>query len=208
MLKKLDKLYNKILNECICNPQNLDLEIGYWFAPETPFQIKEDMLINGGSLFDYPASWAGKVKEILSENEMIYEVCGKYLENDKFGNFRGIRCKPFLIKYTLTPGESYFIYDNEDPHCEWLKTLFNNIENDNIETEDGECCGGGDAGLTTNAVFGSGSSAGDSLVQNSEKDPNGPGITTHDMRAMYALSLNPKKKKVPTFKRVNIKKNM
>lgn len=91
--------------------------------------------------------------------------------------------------------------------------IFSKIQepNEDIETEDGEGCGvaTGGAGLTTNSVFGSGNTAGDSLVH-SEKDPNGPGITTADMKAMYTLSLNPKTKKprknYPVFKRIKILK--
>jgi hypothetical protein len=183
------------------------------------------MLVDGGFAFNDQGSWAGKVKEILSEDEIIYEVCGKYFEREEnvnldinnsvlanVSNFCGIRCKPFLIRYKLTPGESYYICDKVDPHCKWLTVLFNNIENDNLETEEGECgavaSAGTGAGITTNSVFGSGNSAGESLIHG-EKDPSSPGITTHDLKAMYTLSLNPRTKKpkkgYPVFKRKTIK---
>lgn len=219
-LKKFNEYCKKIISECNTSLFDKKLYKDHWFAPKTLFKITKDMLVDKGFEFKDLGSWAGQVKEILSEDEIIYEVCAKYFENpinigniflknvepQSYSNFCRIRCKPFLIKYKLIPGNSYYICDKADPNCKWLETKFElNDPNDEIKTEDGECCDGG-AGITTNSVFGSGNSSGDSIVQNSHKDPNGPGITTHDIRAIYTLSLNPKTKKLkknyPVFKRV------
>lgn len=221
MLKKFNELCDKIICECNTSLFNKKLYEEHWFAPKEPFKITEDMLVDQGFAFNDLGSWAGKIKEILSDDEIIYEVCAKYFERPAnnsniltnvepqmtYANFCRIRCKPFLIKYKLTPGNSYYICDKVDPNCKWLEVVFNGNELGNdIETEDGECCGS-DAGITTNSVFGSGNTASDSLL-NTEKDPNGPGITTADMKAMYTLSLNPKTKKpkrdYPVFKRTKI----
>ncbi len=217
MLKKLDKLYNKILNECICNPQNLDLEIGYWFAPKKPFQITSDMVLDKGYYTDDCCPYAGRVSDILSNDEIVYEIYGTYSDS-----YNGLNSFPIIVKYKLIPNEQYYVLIDDGTNLgkeKWKETTFKPIEvNDEVETEDGEgcaACAGGDgaaagdggAGITTNTVFGSGDSAGESIVH-SQKDPNGPGITTADLKAMYTLSLNPRKKKVPVFKRVNIKKYM
>lgn len=219
-MKKFDEVYSKIIRECNTSLFNKKLYENHWFAPCIPFQITKDMLIDDGYPFKDIGNWAGKVIEILSEDEIIYEVCGKYFEREEninldinnsvlanISNFCGIRCKPFQIRYKLKPGESYYICDKINPHCKWLEVLYNLEEpNNEIETEEGECAGDiGGAGITTNSVFGSGNSCGDSIIQNSHKDPNGPGITTHDMRAMYTLHLDPKKSKnYPVFKRKKI----
>lgn len=218
-MSKFNKLYEKVISECNKSLFEKRLTEGHMFAPETPFKITDDMLIDGGFAFNDLGNWAGKVIEILSDDEMIYEICGKYFENLKTipgvgesvcSNFLKIRCKPFKIKYKLTPGNSYFICDKVDPKCQWLKVSFKNNELGNdISTEEGECCVAGNsaAGITTNSVFGSGNSAGESLIRG-EKDPNSTGITTHDLKAMYTLSLNPKTKKpkkdYPVFKRMKI----
>lgn len=216
-LKKFNEYCEKIISECNTSLFNKKLYEDYWFAPKTPFKITKDMLVDKGFELNDLGSWAGQVKEILSEDEIIYEVCAKYFEREKninldnnsllanISNFCRIRCKPFLIKYKLMPGNSYYICDKVDPNCKWLETKFElNTPNDEIKTEDGEGFGG-EAGITTNSVFGSGNSSCDSVVQNSHKDPNGPGITTHDIRAMYTLHLNPKKpKKYSVFKRKKI----
>lgn len=220
MLKKFNEYCDKIICECNTSLFDKKLHENHWFAPKESFKITEDMLIDDGYPFKDLGSWAGKVKEILSDDEIIYEVWGKYFEREEnvnldinnsllanISNFCRIRCKPFLIKYKLTPGNSYYICDKVDPNCKWLEVVFNRSELENdIETEDGECCGG-DASITTNSVFGSGNTADDSLL-NTEKDPNGPGITTADIKAMYTLSLNPKTKKpkrdYPVFKRTKI----
>lgn len=205
-MKIFNKVFNKIIKECN-NMSIFDkyLEEGYMLSPKKPFQITKDMMINANQCFDEnEENWAGKVIEILSNDELLYEVCGKYI--DKFNK---INNDPFIIKLKLIPGNSYYICNNDDVNCKWIETLFNNPEiGEDIETEDGECCGGdiGGAGITTNSVFGGGNSAGDSVIQNSHKDPNGPGITTHDMRAMYTLHLDPRRsKKYPVFKRKTVK---
>lgn len=205
-MNKFDKLYNKIISECKHPVFNEQPNKEYMFAPKTPFKITEDMLVGDGFVFKDLGSWAGKVKEIISDNEMIYEVCGKYFENCKFGNFHTIRCKPFLIRYKLTPGELYFICDKEDPHCEWDESIFEQLDlESDIETEEGECCGGA-AGITTNSVFGTGNTAGDSVIQDSPEHSEHSGITTHDMKAMYTLHLNPRySKKYPIFRRKRTK---
>jgi hypothetical protein len=219
-MKKFDEVYSKIIRECNTSLFNKKLYENHWFAPCVPFQITKDMLIDDGYPFKDIGNWAGKVIEILSDDEIIYEVWGKYFEREEninldinnsllanISNFCRIRCKPFQIRYKLKPGESYYICDKVDPYCNWLKVLYNLEEpNNEIETEEGECAGDiGGAGITTNSVFGSGNSCGDSVIQNSHKDPNGPGITTHDMRAMYTLHLDPKRSKnYPVFKRKKI----
>lgn len=221
-LKKFNEYCEKIISECTISLFDKKLYENHWFAPKEPFKITEDMLMEQGFAFNDLGSWAGKVKEILSEDEIIYEVCGKYFEKEKninldinnsllanISNFCGIRCRPFQIRYKLKPGNSYYICDKVDPYCKWLEVVFNEKEiGSDIETEDGEGAGDvGGAGITTNSVFGCDGSAFDSLVHG-DKDQNGPGITTHDLKAMYTLSLNPKtkkpKKNYPVFKRKKI----
>jgi hypothetical protein len=118
--------YSKILNSIFDKKLYKD----HWFAPKTPFKITEDMLVDKGFAFKDLGSWAGKVKEILSADEIIYEVCAKYFEspvNDEpqlYANFCRIKCKPFLIRYKLIPGNSYYICDKVDPNCKWLEIKF------------------------------------------------------------------------------------
>ncbi len=118
--------YGKILNSIF----DKKLYVDHWFAPKTPFKITEDMLVDQGFAFKDLGSWAGKVKEILSEDEIIYEICAKYFEspaNDEqqsYSNFCRIKCKPFLIRYKLIPGNSYYICDKVDPNCKWLEIKF------------------------------------------------------------------------------------
>jgi hypothetical protein len=136
-MNKFDKIYSKIITECATSLFNKKLYKEHWFAPKRSFKITEDMLVNPGVAFNVLCSWAGKVKEILSEDEIIYEVCAKYFErpaNDDniltnvdpqlYGNFCRITCKPVLIRYKLKPGESYYICDKVDPHCKWLEVKF------------------------------------------------------------------------------------
>ena len=123
--------YSKILKSLF----NKKLYVDHWFAPKEPFKITEDMVMGQGFAFKDLGSWAGKVKEILSDDEIIYEVCAKYFERpannlltnvepQPYANFCTIRCKPFLIKYKLIPGNSYYICDKVDPHCKWLEVKF------------------------------------------------------------------------------------
>ena len=136
-LKKFNEYCEKIINECNTSLFNKKLYKNHWFAPKEPFKITEDMLVDQGFVFNDLGSWAGKVKEILSDNEIIYEVCAKYFERpaangnlltnvepQSYANFCTIRCKPFLIKYKLIPGNSYYICDKVDPHCKWLEVKF------------------------------------------------------------------------------------
>jgi hypothetical protein len=135
-LKKFNAYCEKIISECNTSLFNKKLYVDHWFAPKEPFKITEDMLIEQGFAFKDLGSWAGKVKEILSEDEIIYEVCAKYFERpdnsnlltnvepQPYANFCTIRCKPFLIKYKLLPGNSYYICDKVDPHCKWLEVKF------------------------------------------------------------------------------------
>jgi hypothetical protein len=140
-MNKFDVIYNNIISENKLSLFNKKLYENHWFAPKEPFKITEDMLIDQGFAFKDLGSWAGKVIEILSEDEIIYEVCGKYFEREEninldinnsvlanISNFCGIRCKPFQIRYKLTPGESYYICDKVDPHCKWLEIEFNENE--------------------------------------------------------------------------------
>lgn len=226
-LQKFNELCNKIITECAENQSFAILLPGHLFAPKTPFEITDDMYISG-AICKSEAPWAGRVKEIISNNELIYEVTGNYSERmiptfdenvpyamQGYNAFRG---PSTTIKYKLEPGEHYYVCDKDCPAYEtgkWCEVIYQTPEpNEDVETEDGEGCacvvGGGEsggAGITTNSVFGSGNTAGDSIVH-SEKDPNGPGITTADMKAMYTLSLNPKtkkpKKNYPVFKRVKV----
>jgi hypothetical protein len=118
--------YSKILKSLF----NKKLYENHWFAPKRSFKITEDMLIDQGFAFNDLGSWAGKVKEILFADEIIYEVCAKYFEspvNDEpqlYSNFCRIKCKPFLIRYKLIPGNSYYICDKVDPNCKWLEIKF------------------------------------------------------------------------------------
>ena len=225
-LKKFNELCNKIISESTISESYAILLPGHLFAPVKPFHITKDMLVGPGFCFVGEDTYAGRVKDILSNNEIIYEVSGNYSKrlvptfDEKVPyaqqGYNGIRCKSFLIKYKLEPGEHYYVCDKSNPPYEtgeWCEVIYQTPEpNEDVETEDGEGCacvvGGGEsngAGITTNSVFGNGNSAGDSVVH-SKKDPNGPGITTADMKAMYTLSLNPKtkkpKKNYPIFKRI------
>jgi hypothetical protein len=92
-----------------------------------------------------------------------------------------------------------------------IKSCTNKNKQDDDEeiSEDGECgasvacdSSASSAGLTTNSVFGSGDSAFDSIYVDSEKDPDAPGLTTHDLKELYTPSINRKKyKDYPLFKR-------
>lgn len=227
-LQKFNELCNKIITECCNNNiQNKELHIGCLFAPKTPFEINKDNYISGG-LYKGEDWYAGRVTDILSDDEIVYEITGNYskrmipklesLDEYEMAGYQGFRGPSVIIKYKLIPGEIYYICDSDIPAYEtdeWDETVFKPVEtlNNDIETEEGEGCActvsGGDsgAGITTNSVFGCGNTAGDSVVH-SEKDSNGPGITTADMKAMYTLSLNPKTKKprknYPVFKRIKI----
>lgn len=215
-MNKFDKVYNKIITECNNSLFNKRLYEGHKFAPESPFEITEENYVSG-AMYKGSDVYGGCVEKILSNDEFILKITGRYSEQmipklcgnpdeyemDGWSTFRG---PATYVKYKLIPGESYYICDKVDPHCKWLKVLFKNSEiNDDIETEDGECCGGdasGGAGITTNSVFGSGNTAGDSLIQDSPDHSEHSGITTHDMKAMYTLHLNPRySKKYPVFKR-------
>ena len=221
-LQKFDELYNKIINECVKTKKRSEYKSfatllpGHLFAPKVPFEITDDMYISG-AICKNKTSWAGIVKEILSNNELIYEITGNYSErmvptfDEKMPyamqGYNAFRGPSTTIRYKLIPGETYYICDKDLPAYEtgkWCEVIYQMTEpNKNIETEDGEGAGDvGGAGITTNSVFGCDGSAFDSLVHG-DKDPNGPGITTHDLKAMYTLSLNPKrsKKKYPIFKR-------
>ena len=137
-LKKFNEYCEKIISECTTSLFNKKLYENHWFAPKTPFKITEDMLVDQGFAFNDLGSWAGKVKEILSEDEIIYEVCAKYFESPAnngniltnvepqttYANFCRIKCKPFQIRYKLKPGESYYICDKVDPYCKWLEVKF------------------------------------------------------------------------------------
>jgi hypothetical protein len=141
-MNKFNEVYNKIITECVTSLFNKKLYENHWFAPKEPFKITEDMLMDQGFAFNDLGSWAGKVKEILSDDEIVYEVCAKYFEKpanniltniepQPYANFCRIRCKPFLIKYKLTPGNSYYICDKVDPNCKWLEVVFNENEIEN-----------------------------------------------------------------------------
>ena len=59
-----------------------------------------------------------------------------------------------------------------------------------LENEDelnNECA---DAGLTTNAVFGSGNTSTNSLMNNVQKTENSPGVSIANVKEMYVPSLN------------------
>lgn len=231
MLKKFNELCNKIITECCNNNiQNKELNIGCLFAPKTPFEINDNNFISG-ALYKGEDWYAGRIIDILSDDEIVYEITGNYskrmvpkLENlneYEMAGYQGFRGPSTIVKYKLIPGEIYYICDSDIPAyetSEWDEAIFKPVEtlNNDVETEDGEGCAcaisGGDAdgvaGITTNSVFGCGNTAGNSVVH-SEKDLNGPGITTADMKAMYTLSLNPRTKKprknYPVFKRIKVK---
>lgn len=229
-LQKFNELCNKIITECCNNNiQNKELNIGCLFAPKTPFEINKDNYISG-ALYKGEDWYAGRVQEILSNDEIIYKITGNYskrmipkLENlNKYemAGYQGFRGPSTIVKYKLIPGEIYYICDSDMPPYEtgeWDETIFKPAQslNNDVETEDGEGCAcavsSRDVGaeITTNSVFECGNMAGDSLVH-AEKDLNGPGITKVDMKAMYTLSLNPRtkkpKKNYPVFKRMKIVK--
>ena len=111
MLKKLDELYNKIVSESIINLPKLYLEKGYFFAPKTPFQITSDMMVDLGTYDEEARPYAGKVTDILSNNEIIYEIIGTYSDDAKF---KGLNNFPIIIKYTLSPNEQYYVFTNDE----------------------------------------------------------------------------------------------
>lgn len=64
------------------------------------------------------------------------------------------------------------------------KNLLKGTQQDEPTNEEGECCDGGSAGLTSNAVFGPPGNY-DSLVQPKEKTTDDPGMTTSDISQLY-----------------------
>ena len=82
-MKKFDQLYLKIISECNTSLFNKKLYKNHWFAPKEPFKITEDMLIDDGYPFKDIGNWAGKVIEILSDDEIIYEVWVNTLKEKK-----------------------------------------------------------------------------------------------------------------------------
>lgn len=112
------------------------LYIDCWFAPQKPFKITEDMLLDKDREvpFKYENTWSGQVVKIISDDELILKIVGSYSEMmiptfDKkvpfamkgFDRFRGF---PFTIKYRLTPGDNYFISDKVEPTGKWLQVTF------------------------------------------------------------------------------------
>ena len=76
-LKKFNEYCEKIISECNTSLFNKKLYEDHWFAPKTPFKITKDMLVDKGFELKDLGSWAGQVKEILSEDEIIYEVVNR-----------------------------------------------------------------------------------------------------------------------------------
>ena len=141
-MNKFNKLYKSIISEQYSNTKlnktlfNGRLLVGHLFAPKTPFKITDDMYISG-AICKSEAPWAGRVKEIISDNELIYEVTGNYSErmiptfDEKtpyaMQGYNAFRGPSTTIKYKLIPGETYYICDKDLPAYEtgkWLEITF------------------------------------------------------------------------------------
>ena len=122
--------YTKILNSIFDN----NLKVGSLFAPKKPFEITEENYVSG-ALYKGADVYGGRVEKILSNDEFILKITGRYskkmvpklcgnpdeYEMDGWSTFRGPAA---YVKYKLKPGESYYICDKVDPHCKWLEVKF------------------------------------------------------------------------------------
>ena len=143
-MKKFNLIYEQVMQQLENQSKNIwfgnkVLTIGHLFAPVKPFHINQDMLVGQGFIFKGEDTYAGRVKNILSNDEIIYEVTGNYSKRmipdiNNLGKeiyiqagYSAIRCKSFLIKYKLIPGEHYYICDKNNPPWEtgeWLEVIF------------------------------------------------------------------------------------
>lgn len=124
--------YGKILNSIF----DTNLKVGSLFAPKKPFEITEENYISG-ALYKGPDVYAGYVEKILSNDEFILKITGRYSKQmvpKIFGNpdeyemagwslFRG---PATYVKYKLIPGESYYICNQQCDDCddEWTEVVF------------------------------------------------------------------------------------
>lgn len=229
MLTKFNNLCKKIILESSENDFKIKIKVGYYFSPAKAFAITEDMLIGNGFTFK-ESNYAGQIKEILSNDEIILTISGIYINSTK--TYNRIKCKLFDIKYKLTYNDIYYIQSLgrfELDNNNWSEIIFKPSILDNITNQQGQCaCGGGgdaggsistftggessgetaiDSGITTNNTFGDKNNACEPIIPPHSKDIHSPGITTADMRAMYTLYMNPKNiKNYPLFKRISKKK--
>lgn len=79
-MNKFDKLYNIILEENgLLNAVNP--YIGLWIAPQKPFKITKENYVSGACYADdYDNTWAGIIRDVLSDNIVLVEVKGNYSE--------------------------------------------------------------------------------------------------------------------------------
>jgi hypothetical protein len=116
--------YGKILNSIFDNK----LKVGSLFAPKNPFEITEENYVSG-AMYKGSDVYAGWVENILSDDEIILKVTGRYskkmvpkfnnpdeYEMDGWNSFRG---PATYVKYKLIPGESYYICDEECDGKPW-----------------------------------------------------------------------------------------
>jgi hypothetical protein len=121
--------YSKILNSIFNN----NLKVGSLFAPKNPFEITEENYISG-ALYKGSDVYGGRVEKILSNDEFILKITGRYskqmvskifgnpdeYEMDGWSSFRG---PATYVKYKLIPGESYYIC-NSQCDDEWTEMVF------------------------------------------------------------------------------------
>ena len=132
MLKKFNEVINNILDTY--NKVQTAFKIGTYIAPEKPFKITDENYVSGAVCISED-SWAGVIKDILSQEELLVKVVGNYSErmvpsfedDDKLEmkGYSAFRGPATLIKMKLIPGETYFLCPYEDPHDgKWIKVIY------------------------------------------------------------------------------------
>jgi hypothetical protein len=121
--------YGKILNSIFDN----NLKVGSLFAPKKPFEITEENYVSG-ALYKGADVYGGCVEKILSDDEFILKITGRYskqmvpkifgepgeYEMAGWSSFRG---PATYVKYKLVPGETYYIGTSQSDD-EWTEAVF------------------------------------------------------------------------------------
>lgn len=136
-MNKFDEVYSKIITECATSLFNKKLYVNHWFAPKKPFEITEENYISG-ALYKGSDVYGGRVEKILSNDEFILKITGRYskqmvpkldgnpdeYEMDGWSTFRG---PATYVKYKLIPGEIYYICNqqcDDEFDDEWTEVVF------------------------------------------------------------------------------------
>ena len=111
------------------------------------------------------------------------------IKSKKFQNFTAEQFKQIADKLTKT--KITFILNRNEGNLkkdsqEYLKELLKS-KTENEKEINKECV---DAGLTTNAVFGSGNTSTNSLMNDVQKTENSPGVSVADVNKIYTPALN------------------